>query len=302
MPEQRRYRYYICDVFTDRRFGGNPLAVLPEAEGLSDGEMQQIAREFNFSESTFVLPSTKHSRKVRIFTPTAEIPFAGHPNVGTAFALATAGAFGEVEEPAMVTFEEKAGVVPMTIRRDASRGLCCELEAPQPLSLGKTTSKELVAAAVSLTPDDVVLTTHPPREASVGLPFLVAELRDRDALQRARSSAGGVDALVAAGLTPDVHLYVRSGDEFDLRARMFAPLAGVPEDPATGSANCALAALLTQCDSRSSGEFRWRIAQGVEMGRPSLLEARTEKRDGAVVATWISGSSVLVSEGFFLLD
>jgi len=297
------YRYYICDVFTDTRFGGNQLAVVPEARGLSAEQMQQIAREFNFSESTFVLPAEAgHTRRVRIFTPTTELPFAGHPNIGTAFALAAAGEFGPLDEPITVTFEEKAGVVPIAIQRRDGTGIWCELAAPGRLSLGKTISPASLAAAVSLTADDVVTTTHPPQVASVGLPFLFAELRDRAALERARPDMGGIDALAAQGVAPDVHLYVHSADDFDLRARMFAPLDGVPEDPATGSANCALAALLSHYDAAAGGAFRWRIAQGVEMGRPSVLEARTEKRDGVVVEARIGGLSVLVSEGIIHLD
>ncbi len=291
------YRYYICDVFTDTRFGGNQLAVLPDAQGLSDRQMQQIAREFNFSESTFVLPPEQgHDRRVRIFTPTAEIPFAGHPNVGTAFTLAATGALGSVDRPVTVTFEEKAGLVPITItRRNGS--IWCELTAPAPLSLGPVVPPDLLAAAVSLSRDDVISTTNPPQVASVGLPFVVAELRDRGALERARAHGPGLDAIKALGIVPDIHLYVRSGDEFDLRTRMFAPYDGVPEDPATGSANCALAALLTRQRPETDGVFTYRIAQGVEMGRPSVLEARSEKRDGEVVGTRIGGASVLVSEG-----
>jgi trans-2,3-dihydro-3-hydroxyanthranilate isomerase len=125
----------------------------------------------------------------------------------------------------------------------------------------------------------------------------VTELRDRSALERARVSGQGFDALVAQGVVPDVHLYTRSGDEFDIRARMFAPFDGVPEDPATGSANCALAGLLSHYDAATDGTFSWRIAQGVEMGRPSVLEASAEKRGGAVVVTRVGGASVLVSEG-----
>jgi trans-2,3-dihydro-3-hydroxyanthranilate isomerase len=297
------YRYYICDVFTNARFGGNQLAVLPEARGLSTAQMQQIAREFNFSESTFVLPAEAgHTRRVRIFTPTAEMPFAGHPNVGTAFVLAVAGEFGPLDEPITVTFEEKAGVVPISIQRRDRGSIWCELTAPERLSLGETVSQQSLAAAVSLTADDVITATHPPQVASVGLPFLLAELRDRAALERARASMGGIEALVAQGVVPDVHLYIRSADDFDLRARMFAPLDGVPEDPATGSANCALAALLSHYDKAANGTFRWRIAQGVEMGRPSVLEARTEKRDGLVLEARIGGQSILVSEGVIHLD
>jgi trans-2,3-dihydro-3-hydroxyanthranilate isomerase len=298
-----RYRYFICDVFTDKRFGGNQLAVLPEAEGLSDREMQQIAREFNFSESTFVLPAEAgHTRRVRIFTPTIELPFAGHPNVGTAFVLASAGAFGEIGAPTTVTFEEKAGVVSVTIRKDHGKPIWCELAAPQSLSLGRTVSAESLASAVSLAADDIVTSTHPPQVASVGLPFLFAEVRDRAALERARTNMNGLEALVAAGVTPDIHLYTQSTDDFDLRTRMFAPLDGVAEDPATGSANCALAALLSHLKEATDGSFHWRIAQGVEMGRPSVLEARTEKREGVVAAIHIGGASVLVSEGLLEVD
>jgi trans-2,3-dihydro-3-hydroxyanthranilate isomerase len=292
------YRYFICDVFTDRRFSGNQLAVLPEAGGLSDEQMQQIAREFNFSETTFVFPpEAGHTRKVRIFTPTLEVPFAGHPNIGTAFALATAGEFGAIGAPITVTFEEQAGLVPITIRKDEGKPIWCELAAPQRLSLGKTVSAQSLASAVSLAPDDVVTRRHLPQVASVGLPFLIAELKDRAALKCARSNMNGIDALVASGVTPDIHLYIHSADEFDIRARMFAPLDGVPEDPATGSANCALVGLLSHYSEVTDGSFSWRIAQGVEMGRPSLLEAGTEKRNGIVVSIRIGGACVLVSEG-----
>src|SRR5438128_696937 len=136
------YRYHICDVFTDTRFGGNQLAVVPEARGLSAEQMQQIAREFNFSESTFVLPAEAgHTRRVRIFTPTTELPFAGHPNVGTAFALAAAGEFGPIDSATTVAFEEKAGVVPVSIHRRDGESISCELSAPEPLSLGTGVSE-----------------------------------------------------------------------------------------------------------------------------------------------------------------
>jgi len=299
-----RYRYFICDVFTRERFGGNPLAVLPDARGLSDLQMQRIAREFNFSESTFVLPPENGgTRRVRIFTPTKEIPFAGHPNVGTAFVLASAGEVGELGDRAEVVFEENAGAVPVSIVRRDGR-IWCELRAPETLSLGATATPGMIAAAVSLAPDDVVSSTHAPQVASAGLPFLFAELRDRAALERARSRMDGVDALVAAGLNPDVFMYVRSKskDDFDVRARMFAPVDGVPEDPATGSANCALAGLLAKHDPRPSGEVRYRIAQGVEMGRPSVLEARVEKKNGEVVEIRIGGDSVMISEGTIEVD
>ncbi len=294
-----RYRYYICDIFTDTRFGGNQLAILPEAQGLSDEQMQKIAREFNLTETTFVFPpEAGHTRKVRIFTPTTEVPFSGHPNIGTAFALATAGEFGEIRSTIQVYFEEKAGVVPVSILKPGGKPLACRLAAPERLSLGSVASPQLVAAAVSLDPVDIITETHPPRVASVGLPFLFAELKNRDALQRAEIDMKILHILAAEGVSPDIHLYVHSSDEFDIRARVFAPLDGVPEDPATGSANCALAGILSHYDEAPDGRFQWRIAQGVEMGRPSILNAEAEKKDGTVVTTTIGGACVMVAEGF----
>jgi trans-2,3-dihydro-3-hydroxyanthranilate isomerase len=221
--------------------------------------------------------------------------------VGTAFTLATTGAFGAIRDSTTVTFEEKAGVVPMRIER-RGEGIFCELTAPEKLSIGKKVSPQAVAAAVSLTPNDFVTETHSPQVASVGLPFIMVQLKDRATLKRARINTGAFDALAAEGVTPDVHMYVRiprNGDDgFDIHARMFAPLDGVPEDPATGSANCALAAMLTHYDPAPSGTFRYRISQGVEIGRPSVLEARIEKREGALISAHIGGGSVLVSEGW----
>ena len=297
------YRYYICDVFTETRFGGNQLAVLPEASGLSTEQMQQIAREFNFSESSFVFPpKAGHTKHVRIFTPGHEVPFAGHPNVGTAFVLATTGAFGRLDASHSITFEEEAGIVAITIRSSQGRVESCELAAPKAFEFGPSLSTERVAAALSLAPHDIVTTTHRPQVASVGLAFLMVELKDRAALERARVSLSGLEAIAAEGIWPSVHMYMKAADDFDVRARMFAPLAGVPEDPATGSANCALGGLLAHYNGQADGSFSWRIAQGVEMGRPSTLIARAEKKNKAVVGTWVGGQAVLVSEGTFFID
>src|SRR5262245_36001866 len=178
-----KYRYYTCDVFTETRFGGNPLAVLPRAEGLSDVQMQQIAREFNYSETTFVFPpQAGHTRNVRIFTPAREVPFAGHPNVGTAFVLASTGEFGEIRSSMSVTFEEKSGLVPITIREAQGKIISCELKAPQAISFGKTIPAQLIASALSLAEDDLVTTTHQPQVVSVGLPFVFAELSNLETL------------------------------------------------------------------------------------------------------------------------
>jgi trans-2,3-dihydro-3-hydroxyanthranilate isomerase len=294
-----RYRYYLCDTFTDTRFGGNQLAVLPEAKGLSDGQMQKIAREFNLTETTFVFPPERgHTRKVRIFTPTTEVPFAGHPNIGTAFALATMGEFGQIGSTIQIFFEEKAGLVPISILKSPGKPLLCELAAPEKLSLGAVADLPLLAAAVSLDPADIITRTHPPRVASVGLPFVFAELKNRAALQRAEIDMKKLHAMAAEGLTADIYLYVTGDNNFDFRARVFAPMQGVPEDPATGSASCSLAGMLSYYDAASDGRFQYRIAQGVEMGRPSILNAGAVKEIGTVVKTTIGGSCVMVAEGY----
>lgn len=298
-----KYRYYICDVFTDKRFGGNQLAVLPDARGLNKKQMQLITREFNFSESTFVFPPEQgHTRKVRIFTPTREMPFAGHPNIGTAFVLATSGEFESTGQPPEIVFEEKAGLVRIGMHTSDEGKFICELEAPQALSLGKVLPTDILAKALSLSVDEIVTQNHAPIVASVGFPFLMVELRDQPALERAKINGDGFEQIDALGVTPDIHLYTLSDDDFDIRARMFAPFDGVPEDPATGSANCALAGLLAHCHDSPSGMLEWQIAQGVEMGRPSLLRARARKKDGEVFSTWIGGSCVMVSEGHIYVD
>ncbi len=155
------YKYYICDVSTNQRFGGNQLAVLPEADGLTDAQMQQIARAFNFSESTFVFsPESGNTRKVCIFTPNTEVPFAGHPNVGTAFVLASIGAFGGLGAKTDIVFEEKAGTVPIAIVNQDP--VWCELKAAEPLTLGNPVSVEDFASAISLRPDDTQTDTISP--------------------------------------------------------------------------------------------------------------------------------------------
>ena len=302
-----KYRYYTCDVFTEHRFGGNPLAVLPHADGLSGRQMQQITREFNYSETAFVFPPEKgQTRKVRIFTPAREIPFAGHPNVGTAFVLASTGEFGEIQSSHTITFEEKAGLVLVSIKAVNGKITSCELTAPAQLSLEQTIPVALVAGAVSLAEEDIVTQAHQPQVVSVGLPFVIVEVTGLSALERVGINAKGFeqlrDALPDGNGQASVYLYARTTGEVALRARMLAPLSGVPEDPATGSATCAVAGLLAHLNEQASGEFTYRIGQGVEMGRPSILLARAEKADGVVKATAVGGACVLVTEGFIHVD
>jgi trans-2,3-dihydro-3-hydroxyanthranilate isomerase len=302
-----KYQFYTCDVFTEERFGGNQLAVLPKASGLSDRQMQQITREFNYSETAFVFPAEAgQTRKVRIFTPAQEIPFAGHPNVGTAFVLGTIGELGELRASQLVTFEEKAGLVPIQIKTANGKVSSCELTAPAPLSLGEKVPVELVASAVSLNEQDIATQAHPPQLVSVGLPFVITELRDRAALERVKINTAGFekvrDHLDGEAVRASIYLYTRAAGEVDLRARMLAPLSGVPEDPATGSATCAVVGLVAQLDEKPTTSLKLRIAQGVEMSRPSLLSARAEKVDGTVRSTHVGGACVLVSEGMIEVE
>jgi trans-2,3-dihydro-3-hydroxyanthranilate isomerase len=295
-----RYPFYTCDVFTKTRFGGNPLAVVLNAETLTTEQMQLIAREFNYSETAFVLPpEAGHTKRVRIFNRKHEMPFAGHPNIGTAFTLAAVGELGALEQ---VTFEELAGLVEIRIRREESKAIWCELKAPQSLSLGQSVTPGRMASILSLPPDEIITTTHEPRVASVGLPFVITELKDRAALEKLKVNPTLLAELEAEGIRPSLFTYIHSHDDFDLRARMFAPLAGTIEDPATGSANCALAAMLTHYNKATNGEFSWHIAQGVEMNRPSILGARTQKQNGEVTGVWMAGRSVMVSQGMIEVD
>ena len=293
-----KYEYYICDVFTQQKFSGNQLAVITDAEGLSDHDMQNIAREFNFSESTFVFPSEKeNTRKVRIFTPRSEVPFAGHPNIGTAFILAETGIFGDFAQSIDVVFEEKAGNVPIKINKDHCGYIWCELSAPAPLSLGKVATVDLASEVLSIEAGDINVTTHYPQVASVGLPFLFVELQSLEALSQAQIDLTKLQRLLQEGFPSYIHIYCTDVKDFDIRCRMFAPLDGVPEDPATGSANAALIALLSHCDQRSDLEDKWKISQGSEIGRPSVLHGRAQKIGGTVNEVNLGGYSVMVCKG-----
>ena len=294
-------RYVTVDVFTDRRFGGNPLAVVLDAEGLSTAQMQAIATEFNYSETTFVLPAREsgHDAEVRIFTVTREIPFAGHPNVGTAFVLATRAATA----PARLLFAEKAGLVPVEILQEAGRVVGAELTAPQPLKRMTEFSAEQVARCLSLSPADIRTDRQRPQIVSVGLPFLVAEVASREALRRAKPDANGFAAIFPCdGAEQTLYFYTRdvpaNEKPCELQARMFHPGAsGLSEDPATGSATAACAALLADLDPTRDGELRLAIGQGVDMARPSLLLTRVRKQGGKIISVHVGGGCVPVMEG-----
>jgi len=290
-----QYEFVTVDVFTDRRFGGNPLAVLPNAAGLTTEQMQAIANEFNLSETTFVLPPKDgaHTAEVRIFTPRFELPFAGHPNVGTGFVVACR--FGV---PGALVFEEIAGLVPIKVLRDGETIIGARLTAPRPLSRGEEFAADVIAAACSLASIDIKTQHHLPCVASCGTRFMFAEVKTREALARATPRSDVFAQSFPVDGATGIHLYFRDGAEgIDVRTRMFAPLHGVPEDPATGSANVALVGLLASLRPEPDLSLQLRIVQGAEMGRPSLLEASAEKGDGVVVETQIGGRCIPVLAG-----
>ena len=290
----RTYRFATVDVFTDQRFGGNPLAVFPEAAGLSDAEMQALAAEFNLSEITFVLPpdNPANTARVRIFNRTYEMPFAGHPNVGTGYILAMAGK----DRDGVLLFEEPAGLVEVVVDRDAAGTVIgATIAAPQPLSRGPELSAEAVAACAGLSPADVLTAAHRPVLASVGIGFVVAEVSgealtratpDISAFRRVNMEHPELGGMLA------LHLYAHDGRQ--VRARMFAPLSGTVEDPATGSANAALAALLLSHTGKTDHSID--VVQGVEMGRPSLLHV-TARRGPADIRATVGGGCVPVLHG-----
>jgi trans-2,3-dihydro-3-hydroxyanthranilate isomerase len=295
------FEYVTVNVFTGTRFAGNPLAVFPDARGLTDAQMQALAAEFNLSETSFVLPpdNPQHHARVRIFTPRRELPFAGHPNVGTGYVLASR----MVNPPEHLVFEELAGLVRVHLLRGADRAITgARISAPRALSIDIAIPTELVAACASLQPTDILTTAHSPLVASVGTPFVLAEVASVAALSRASPDIGAFRAAVTE--LPEIAerfalmLYARrDGDATRLRARMFAPLAGIMEDPATGSACAALAALLTSLAPGENADLHYEIEQGVEIGRPSQIIAGAHKTaEGPVLAT-VAGSCVPVMRG-----
>jgi trans-2,3-dihydro-3-hydroxyanthranilate isomerase len=283
------FAFVTVDVFTDTRFGGNPLAVFPDARGLGDGDMQALASEFNLSETTFVLPPADpaNTARVRIFNKRAEMPFAGHPNVGTGWVLARQGRATDRK----LRFEEIAGLVEIDVDGEA-----ITIAAPQPLALGPEMPAELVAACVGLAPGDVITTAHPPVSASVGNSFVIAEVTG-EALTRATPDIGRFREAATryTAMGPNrLPLYLYAHDGARIRTRMFSPLSGTIEDAATGSAATPLAALLLSLTADNAA--RYELVQGVEMGRPSRLLCTAHRAADGIHAT-VGGTCVPVLEG-----
>ena len=297
MKGQTQLRFHTLDVFTETVFCGNPLAVVLGGESLSTAQMQTIAREFNLSETVFVLPSTRKDclHRVRIFTPARELPFAGHPTVGAACLLAGLRLAPQGEEAGFV-LEENVGPVPVRVRRAGDRELYAELTTAKLPEYGPPApDRAALARALGLTAADLGAGDESPRSASCGMPFLLVPLRAPELLAAIDVDTVRLRALLDGYWAPEVYVYAR-GYEGELRARMFAPALGIAEDPATGGAAVALAGALG-LEAVQDGRHEWVIHQGVEMGRPSQLYTSVDRVGGQITAVRVGGYAVTVSEG-----
>jgi trans-2,3-dihydro-3-hydroxyanthranilate isomerase len=297
-----KFRYYTADVFTDRAFAGNQLAVFPDARGLDSARMHDVAREFNYSETTFVLPpeDARHAKRVRIFTPGGELAFAGHPTVGTAHVLATIGDIPLTGATTRVVLEEKVGPVPVTIQADGRRPVFAQLSVAKLPEVGPPPpAAEQLARMLSLDPGELAGREMPAEAISCGLPYLFIPLKSRDAVARARLRLDLWEEMLRGYWTDDVFIFAMDPERegSDVHARMFAPGFGVPEDPATGSAAVGLGGYLAARHPRHDGTLRWVVEQGFEMGRPCIMHVEVDKRDGAITGVRVGGSTVVVCEG-----
>lgn len=286
--------FFTLDVFTDRRFSGNPLAVVMDADDLSTANMQCIAREFNLSETVFVQRPTLAGAdvRVRIFTPAAEVPFAGHPSVGTACLLAELDHLDT--DDGRIVLQEEVGLVRLGLRKKDDAPYFAELSVAQLPRFSDAPDAASVAPVLGLEADDIA--AEGPLFSGCGLDYLLVPLRSPELLAAITLDALQMQSLLTGAVAQMVLVYAR-GYEGEMRARMFAPALGVPEDPATGSAAVALAGRLANDASEQDGRFQWTIHQGLEMGRPSRLYASAEKRGGEITAVRVGGHAVRLTQG-----
>lgn len=296
-----RYSYFTVDVFTDEVFGGNPLAVFPHADGLTDRQMQTVARELNLSETTFVFPpdDPAHTRKVRIFTPGAELPFAGHPTLGTAHVLVSNGEIPATGDVVEIVFEEGVGPVPVSVSKQAADRTFAQLSVSKLPEFGPPPpSRPDLASVLSISPDDIPADEQV-EAVSCGMPFLFVPVRSLDAMARLRADGGRWTEVLGEYWATEVFAWTRetAREGSDIHARMFGPMIGIAEDPATGGAAAAFGGYLGVQEGPATGTVRWRIEQGLEMGRPSFLDVETDKQDGDITAVRVGGMTVPVGRG-----
>ena len=296
-------RYHLLDVFTDVPFGGNQLAVFVDAPALEPALMQRIARELNLSETVFVVPPRDRSaaRALRIFTPGMELPFAGHPTIGTALLLASLGVVPADDAERGFLLEEQVGLVAVTVRTRSGGTQIAELvPARLPETQGSVPARRELAALLGIDADDIVDDPDgdAPQAVSAGVPFLFVPVRDRAVLARVALDLGRWRELLASTWAPHVYLFSRDAEQgADIRARMFAPAMGITEDPATGGAAAALAGYLAWRVAEREAELRWVVEQGIEMARPSRLEVMATKEGGVVRSVRVGGTAGRVGEG-----
>jgi trans-2,3-dihydro-3-hydroxyanthranilate isomerase len=297
--------YHVLDVFTDTRFGGNPLAVVLDADGLDAHLMQAVAREFNLSETVFVLKpqNPAHTAHVRIFTPASELPFAGHPTVGTAALLAEIRAETRATAPpgdALVVLEQAIGIVRAGVRLRPGAPPYSEFAAPKlPAEAGSLAPPERLAAALGLIPAEIGFENHRPTKYTAGTAIAFVPVVSLDAIAKARVAQPHWDAALKGQGLGGAFLYCRQTvhTTSQFHARMFAPDLGIAEDPATGSAAVAFAGMVQQFDRLPDGHHRRLIEQGYEMGRPSLMTLSMEVAGGKLAAVRLGGHAVRVAEG-----
>ncbi len=295
-------RFHTLDVFTGRKLAGNPLAVVHDCDGLDSAAMQAIAREFNLSETVFVLPPDDpvNTARIRIFTPGYELPFAGHPTVGAAVILALTRAPELVRGMGVVVaIEETIGLIKAEVRQAKDRAARAVFDLPRLPESPAEPARDpaLIAAALGIGLDDIATAPHHVANASGGVPYTMVPLTGIEALGRARPAATPAFAAAFGGTAhPCCFLYAADGPN-RWRARMFAPLSGIAEDPATGSAAAAFAATLMAFERPGDGEHQHVIAQGVEMGRPSEIVLTLQVAGGRLESASIGGEAVIVSEG-----
>ncbi len=292
--------FVTLDVFTSRTFGGNPLAVITDARGLTTEQMQAITAEFNYSESTFVLPpeDPSNTAQVRIFDSVHETPFAGHPNVGTAVALAQAGtAFGKPIGDT-VRFEEKVGLVEIDILREGGEATGARFTAPGAATFGPMSEEEVIAGVAGLDVAEIESGRHLPQLVTLGIGFVFAEVRDLAALEHCSPRLDVFKTHLPVETTDGLYLYTRSGNgpDIQVRSRMFAPMHGISEDPATGSAAAMLGALLGSLEP-GTHDISVTIDQGVEMGRASRIDVGVLRSADGVDAISVGGNAVQVMRG-----
>jgi trans-2,3-dihydro-3-hydroxyanthranilate isomerase len=290
-------RFVTLDVFTAKRFAGNPLAVVLDGKGIDGAAMQAVAREFNLSETVFLLPPTDraHRARLRIFTPATEIPFAGRPTVGTAVLLGRIDRAGSAE----MVLEEGVGDVRCLVEPiDAERGRASFALPRLPEETGSAAERSRLALALGLDAAEIGFEPFVPACWSAGADYTFVPVRDLAAIRSCRIDLAhwsAIDRGVPAGAFVFCRETIDSANAF--HARMFAPSFGIAEDPATGSAVAAFACMLARCETPADGEHSFTIEQGYEMGRPSLIELSISMKRGALVSAAIAGEAVIVGEG-----